>query len=189
MRLLYITLSLTLVACGGTQEGGLEGTESGENSLKTIFEKDTSELLRAPKCEEVNAILFSIEEKIGDPDGEKRKNEGELIKKCHNNGYLYELYTYKVEVKQSTGYGEDGSSETYESVSEIKEGKYLKYYENGNLEMIGSYLDDTKNGKWTVYRKNGKKASEGEFNSGRQVGEWNYYDEDGFWYKKKNFDK
>ena len=35
-------------------------------------------------------------------------------------------------------------------------GKFISYYENGFLQVLGYYVDDEKKGKWIYYDKKGK---------------------------------
>ena len=92
-----------------------------------------------------------------------------------------------------------------------KSGNYNFYYENGNLQSKGEYLDDKKNSDWTEYYENGKIKSkyiyvndvkngrcmtyyengnleeEGEYSNDKKIGYWTSYCEEGYKFSKSNF--
>ena len=100
------------------------------------------------------------------------------------------------------------SAQTSEPSDEL----YHKYYEDGQLEIIGSYIDNKKNGIWEKYHSNGKLKSKGVYNNnvkdglweeyyeneklkevgsykdGKEIGEWKYYDEEGKLLFTENYD-
>ena len=43
----------------------------------------------------------------------------------------------------------------------------------------GTYKDGKVNGKWEKWYENGQKFIEGTYRDGKKVGEWTYYNEDG----------
>lgn len=93
---------------------------------------------------------------------------------------------------------------TYKSRnSEIRHGHFIYYYENGNKQSEGEYLNDKKTGIWSgwyesgelkyrgnyitnymdglwqYWHKNGKKKAEGNFLSNVETGKWVYWNENG----------
>ena len=60
-----------------------------------------------------------------------------------------------------------------------RNGKGIKYYENGNLEFEGEYLNGKRIGKGKYYHRNGKLKLEGEFEDGVLNGKVKEYDENG----------
>jgi antitoxin component YwqK of YwqJK toxin-antitoxin module len=57
-----------------------------------------------------------------------------------------------------------------------KEGCYLKYNDEGELEVWGRYKNDKKQGAWT-YLFNGNIIVTGDFDNNMKSGIWRYYDE------------
>lgn len=58
-------------------------------------------------------------------------------------------------------------------------GKYVMYYQSGNIKARGNYLDNKREGEWVFYHENGSVALKKNFSKGVQVGEWVYYNPDG----------
>ena len=58
-------------------------------------------------------------------------------------------------------------------------GKWVEYYESGEVKKEGNYVDGKKEGKWVEYYENGKVWVEGNFVNGKKVGKWVEYDESG----------
>ena len=57
--------------------------------------------------------------------------------------------------------------------------KYVAiYYENGNKNLEGSYLNNKKNGLFSMYYENGARSFRGEYSNGSGIGTWMYYDKD-----------
>ena len=59
-----------------------------------------------------------------------------------------------------------------------REGFWISYYDNGQLNWKVNYKNGLKEGKWVSYYENGKLWSEGEYDKfGEMTGEWvSYYD-------------
>ncbi len=55
-------------------------------------------------------------------------------------------------------------------------GEWKYYYSNGALETVGKFLDDKPAGKWIWYYPNGKIAEEGILLEGKREGVWKSYD-------------
>ncbi|MGL4687882.1 MAG: toxin-antitoxin system YwqK family antitoxin [Fusobacteriaceae bacterium] len=92
-------------------------------------------------------------------------------------------------------------------------GKWLSFYENGDLKSIENWENGLLNGKYIIYKKNRVKIIEqsffngkehgkyviyhenkkihilGEFNNGKPCGEWEFYNEEGILYGRNNFKK
>ncbi|MCS6981743.1 MAG: hypothetical protein NZM65_06035 [Flavobacteriales bacterium] len=63
---------------------------------------------------------------------------------------------------------------------DLKNGPYRKYYENKQVEIVGTYRNDTLTGKYIVYSPDGKKQIEGYYDEkGLKTGKWFIYDERG----------
>lgn len=61
----------------------------------------------------------------------------------------------------------------------IKNGLFQKYFEGGQIMVVGKYIDDKLDGEYTVYYESGKVKIHGFYNKGIQTGNWEYYDENG----------
>lgn len=57
----------------------------------------------------------------------------------------------------------------------IKDGKYEKWYENGNKECEGEYMDNKKYGYWKYWNKDGELAEEGEYIDDKKSDNWKTY--------------
>lgn len=70
-------------------------------------------------------------------------------------------------------------SEETNYVNGIKQGEYLKYYDNGALMVKASYKNDALDGDYVHYYSNGVVKEKGSFVEGMKVGEWKTYDIEG----------
>ena len=63
----------------------------------------------------------------------------------------------------------------------IKVGKWIGYYENGQLKYKSNYKDGKREGEYLTYQvdEDGKIWVKGNFKDGKRVGEWIHYYEDG----------
>lgn len=66
-------------------------------------------------------------------------------------------------------------------------GKIEYWYENGQPQMDGMYIDGKSHGTWTWYHANGQKAIVGEYRDGVATGQWTWWKEDGKVAKKADF--
>lgn len=70
-------------------------------------------------------------------------------------------------------------SEVTNYVNGIKQGEYVKYYDNGALMVKANYKNDALDGNYVNYYSNGIVKEEGTFVEGMKVGEWKTYDIEG----------
>jgi antitoxin component YwqK of YwqJK toxin-antitoxin module len=61
----------------------------------------------------------------------------------------------------------------------LNEDTWIYYYQSGQIETEGSFKQDLPEGKWKWYYENGKLKEEGNFVAGNREGEWIIYDIDG----------
>ena len=61
------------------------------------------------------------------------------------------------------------------------------YYDNGELEALGNYINGQQTGLWKLYRRNGRLESNGNFNNGQQTGLWKWYYDNGEVEKQKEY--
>ena len=59
------------------------------------------------------------------------------------------------------------------------DGKWTKWYENGQKESEGTHKDWKHDGKWIGWHDNGKKYSEGVFKDGEKDGKWTWWFDNG----------
>lgn len=77
--------------------------------------------------------------------------------------------------------GQQTSSESigiYDANDE-KTGEWKYFYNNGQLEEIGSYKSGERTGEWKFYYENGQLGKTGSFKDDDEFGEWKYYDNNG----------
>jgi hypothetical protein len=60
-----------------------------------------------------------------------------------------------------------------------REGEYLNYYDNGQLENEGNYKNGKEEGEYVRYYKNGQLSLKGTYKNGKEEGEWVFYDTKG----------
>lgn len=70
-------------------------------------------------------------------------------------------------------------SEETNYVDGMKQGQYLKYYDNGALMVKANYKNDKLDGDYVYYYSNGIVKEEGSFLEGMKVREWKTYDIEG----------
>jgi TonB family protein len=73
------------------------------------------------------------------------------------------------------------TSETHHSLTkgDTLNGEWIRYYENGKIEIKGSYLNGKKHGEWTYFYKNGQIKQQGKYVLNNQSGKWLSYFENG----------
>ena len=60
-----------------------------------------------------------------------------------------------------------------------KNGEWISYFPNGNIQSICHFNKGVPNGPIIVYNENGSTLYRGNFNNGDKVGEWIFYDSTG----------
>jgi len=67
-----------------------------------------------------------------------------------------------------------------------KDGSWISYHENGQLEFEGNYKNDKKEGSWVRYWDDGQLKFKGDYKNGRREGYWIVFSYDGqLWSKGK----
>ena len=70
-----------------------------------------------------------------------------------------------------------------------KDGDWKEYYENSQLKVSGRFKNDVKTGKWIYYYSNGQMEQAGEYTSkGLPTGEWKWYYASGKLLREEIFD-
>jgi len=121
--------------------------------------------------------------------------EGEIIKEANKKGgeFYYEGYSvygnktaeglYNIKGglegkwKYYTANGVLSSKGTYKN--RFTTGKYYNYYNNGQIEAISTYVNDTLSGYYKKFHKNEKLAVQGWYKKGLAQKEWRYYYKNG----------
>lgn len=75
---------------------------------------------------------------------------------------------------------DDPSSSVYYRIGSVDsldrwQGQVIDYYQNGNVQMKGNYLDDMKNGIFIYYSEEGRYSSAGRYVKEDAVGKWENY--------------
>ena len=61
----------------------------------------------------------------------------------------------------------------------VRVGKWVHYFENGQLRYKGSYKNGKRESEWTFYHDNGQLYGKGSYKNGKKEGEWVDYRKDG----------
>jgi antitoxin component YwqK of YwqJK toxin-antitoxin module len=69
----------------------------------------------------------------------------------------------------------------------IKQGYWETYWENGEIESKGNYVNNIQDGYWEDYWSNGGLYYKGSFKNGRVDGPWEYYNRNGNMSSKYNY--
>lgn len=84
------------------------------------------------------------------------------------NGLFYKREYYLTDTLKMKG--------SYSSLAPIsREGRFTYYFENGQIESIGEYIDNKKDGEYICYYSSGKIDYRGAYIKGKEVGEFLYY--------------
>ena len=84
-------------------------------------------------------------------------------------------------------YDDDGTLRvdgTYFEDKEKYNGKWVEYYESGEVEWEANYTDGNRDGKWVEYHTNGQILYEGNYKDGKKEGKWvRYYESGEVWWE------
>jgi len=61
----------------------------------------------------------------------------------------------------------------------VRTGEWVYWWENGQRQAEGRYVDHLEEGLWVGWHENGQKAFEGSFKNGEKEGLWTRWDENG----------
>ena len=68
-----------------------------------------------------------------------------------------------------------------------REGPWVEFYENGQLDFKGEYRNGKREGPWVEFYENGQLSIKGEYRNGKQEGPWVEFYNDGFWRSKGGY--
>lgn len=109
--------------------------------------------------------------KNGIPDG--------IRKEFNQDGSLKKSYTYKNGIITGEGIIDEQG---------FKQGFWKEYFENGETEAEGEYVNGKKSGNWKFYYKGGKIEQTGNYTKdGKPNGNWKWFYESGNLKKEENF--
>ena len=92
-------------------------------------------------------------------------------------------------IRETTWYPKRKLQMTGEYKANQRDGKWIYYYENGNIWSEGFFKEGKSDGKRITHYENGKIFYEGFYKADRRVGIWKFYDENGTLRKTVNYDK
>ena len=61
----------------------------------------------------------------------------------------------------------------------MKDGSWIKYHKNGQLQYKGNYKNGKRESSWIDYWENGQLQYKGNYKNGKEEGAWVVYHEDG----------
>ena len=99
---------------------------------------------------------------------------GDLV---HREGIYYEKFTDVPFTGKVTG-KEQGSFK-----NGVKDGTWVSYHKNGQLESKGNFKNGEAEGAWVRYWGNGQLFYKGNFKNGKYNGTWVAFNEDGSVFK------
>ena len=91
-------------------------------------------------------------------------------------------------IRETTWYPDKKIQMTGEFKEKKRDGKWIYYYENGNVWSEGFFKDGKSDGKRTTHYENGKIFYEGYYREDKRVGVWKFYDEKGKFLKSVDYD-
>jgi len=92
-------------------------------------------------------------------------------------------------IRQTTWYPGNKIQMVGEFKERKRDGKWIYYYQNGQVWSEGFFKNGKSDGKRILYHENGKLYIEGNYRDDRQVGIWKYYDEKGKLLRTDDLDK
>lgn len=116
--------------------------------------------------------------------GQRRCNRELLNSDNHKNSVLVDKSIFKTFFKngkllEKTSYDKIISQGNRYRLYFSKEGEYQKYYPNGILRTLGTYVNDKKNGNWIKYFDDGKVREKISYHDDYKVGPYENYYENG----------
>ena len=122
-------------------------------------------------------------------------HETKVMEETYPNGSPKRECVYKGKgasrdlIRETTWYPDKKIQMTGEFKGKKRDGKWIYYYENGNVWSEGFFKDGKSDGKRTTHYENGKIFYEGYYQEDRRVGVWKFYDEKGKFLKSVDYSK
>lgn len=104
---------------------------------------------------------------------------------------IHRIYNHDGKIIDGFIYGESGKilSEGIIGEDGSKEGTWKNFYENGEVQSTGDYLNNRQNGPWKFFLRGGFPEQTGSFASGYISGEWKWYFYGGNLLRIENYNK
>lgn len=102
---------------------------------------------------------------------------------------IHRYFNSKGKVIKSETYNINGNriSEGIVLKNGIEDGDWIYYFDNGNKQAIGKYINGNKSGNWNYYYKNEKLKQTGTYVNGKFSGRWQWYYQTGELLKEEFF--
>jgi len=118
----------------------------------------------------------------------------ESIESTHTDGTARIVKYYKNESKKNlvkeVRYWENGNKSMEGSYKNGKRtGQWTAWYSDGEIWSTGEYKDGLEHGLKTVYHENGQKYYEGAIKNEKRKGAWQFWDKEGKLIKEINYDE
>ena len=92
-------------------------------------------------------------------------------------------------IRETTWYPHKKLQMTGEYKDGKRDGKWMYYYENGNIWSEGYFKNGKSEGKRVTHYETGRVFYEGYYEQERRVGVWKFYDENGKFLKSVDYSK
>jgi len=121
-------------------------------------------------------------------------HETKVMEETYPNGSPKRECVYKGKgdsrklIRETTWYPDKKIQMSGEFKEKKRHGKWIYYYENGNVWSEGFFKDGKSDGKRTTHYENGKIFYEGYYREDKRVGVWKFYDEKGKFLKSVDYD-
>jgi antitoxin component YwqK of YwqJK toxin-antitoxin module len=100
--------------------------------------------------------------------GGAKKTEGVYLFARQTSNYTYDWWNATIKTQSAAKEGKDQ-----------RHGMWSSWYQNGQKQLEGKYVEDVPTGKFTWWHENGQKAIEGEYINGKQNGHWVWWHQNG----------
>ena len=123
------------------------------------------------------------------------KHETKIMKETYPDGSPKWECVYKGKdasgelLRETTWYPHKKIQMAGEYKANKRDGKWIYYYENGNVWSEGFFKNGKSDGKRTTHFENGKIYYEGYYQEDRRVGVWTFYNEKGTLVKRVDYSK
>ena len=123
------------------------------------------------------------------------KHETKVMQETYPDGSPKRECIYKTKegnremIKETTWYPKKRVQMVGEYKDMKRDGKWIYYYENGNVWSEGFFRLGKSDGKRITYHENGKVFYEGYYDLDRRVGTWKFYDDKGKLQKTVDYNK
>jgi antitoxin component YwqK of YwqJK toxin-antitoxin module len=123
------------------------------------------------------------------------KHTNKVVEEKYPNGSPKRECVYKEKegvreiVHETTFYPDKKVQMDGEYKDKKRDGKWIYYYNNGNVWSEGFFKNGKSDGKRVTHYENGKVFYEGYYDQDRRVGVWKFYDEKGVLVKTVDYSK